>query len=131
MNQPLILHEKGRRSRGGSMKVRRSNAENGIVLIEPEGELDYHHSTELREALVSEFDQGHKKMAVGLAGVPYMDSSAIAAFVEISQRLKTAGGRLVFFGMTDPVRKVFELARLHLFFTLSESRDEALSALGS
>lgn len=103
----------------------------GIDKIVFEGDLDYHASSEIREKVGTFLAGKPQKIIFDLGKVPYMDSSGIAAFVEVSRKSKDFGGRIVFCNITDSVRSIFELAKLNLFFTLAGSEDEAVQALNS
>ena len=92
------------------------------------GDLDYHASTEIREKIGQFLADKPKKIMIDLSQVPYMDSSGIASFVEISRKSKDYGGKIVFYNLTEPVRNIFELAKLNLFFTLADSEDAAIQS---
>lgn len=108
------------------MKIEVQEKETGLQIIRFEGELDYHCSNDIRERLENVLERKPAKMVVDLSKVPYMDSSGIAAFVEMYQKSKAYGGRIVFCGLQDAVQKVFDLAKLNLFFYLAPSEEEAM-----
>lgn len=103
----------------------------GIHVIRFEGDLDYHNSTDIRERLGVFMEEKPAKIMINLEKVPYMDSSAIAAFVELSQRGRAYGASIVFYNLTDTVKSVFELAKLHLFFSIADSETEAAKLLSA
>lgn len=102
-----------------------------IHVLRFEGDLDYHNSTEIREKLASFLDEKPPKIMLNLEKVPYMDSSAIAAFVELSQKARAYGASIVFYNLTEAVKNIFELAKLHLFFSIADSETEAARLLSA
>jgi Anti-anti-sigma regulatory factor (antagonist of anti-sigma factor) len=68
------------------------------------------------------------RLIVDLSGVDYMDSSGLATLVEAMRTAKGHQTRMVLCGMNPKVRAIFEIARLHQFFTIVESADQAMSA---
>jgi anti-sigma B factor antagonist len=92
------------------------------------GEVDLHNSPELRAALLGMLTKTlPKRLVLNLAQVPYMDSSAVAVLVEVLQRLRRAGGRLMLSALQPRVKGLLEIARLDSIFVLAVSDDEALA----
>ena len=63
---------------------------------------------------------------VDLSGVTYIDSSGVASLVEALQAAKKNGSQLSLAAVSEPTRRVLELARLDKVFTIYNSVDEAL-----
>ena len=100
----------------------------GAVLASVHGEVDLHNSPELRAALLAMLNKSlPKKMVLNLAQVPYMDSSAVAVLVEVLQKLRRAGGRLMLSALQPRVKGLLEIARLDSIFVLAGSDEEALA----
>ena len=113
------------------MKMTYKKQADDIHRVGLEGDLDYHASSELRGALNKLAEEKSPKIIISLEKVDYIDSSGIAAFVELAQRLKRSSGKVVFLNLTETVQKVFELAKLHLFFTVAPSEEEALKQVNA
>ncbi|MGA3065498.1 MAG: STAS domain-containing protein [Tepidisphaeraceae bacterium] len=97
------------------------------ILAAVRGEVDLHNSPELRAALLGILGKSlPKKLVLNLAAVPYMDSSAVAVLVEVLQRLRRSGGRLMLSSLQPRVRGLLEIARLDSIFVLAITDDEAL-----
>jgi anti-anti-sigma factor len=95
--------------------------ENGVVTVEIEGEIDLHNSPELRDALLGVLlPHATKKLILNLARVPYMDSSAIAVFVEALQKLRPVGGTIRLTNLQPRVRGLLEIARLDAIFEMEK-----------
>ncbi|MFA6599785.1 MAG: STAS domain-containing protein [Candidatus Omnitrophota bacterium] len=111
------------------MHIQTSQEETGISRITVEGDLDFHTSPDLRRELTKLVDQQTPKILIDLEKVGYIDSSGLATFVELFQRMKRYGGKLALFNLAPSVRGVFEIAKLDTIFRLAKNREEALAQL--
>jgi anti-sigma B factor antagonist len=90
------------------------------------GEIDLHNSPDLRTALLDMLIHNPvRRLVLNLSNVPYMDSSAIAVLVELLQRLRKSGGRIILVAPQPRVRGLLEIARLDTIFKLVDSESEA------
>lgn len=97
------------------------------VLASVRGEIDLHNSPDLRAGLLALLTEAQpKKLILNLSAVPYMDSSAIAVFVESLQKLRKAGGKLYLTNLQPRVKGLLEIARLDSIFVLCADEDEAM-----
>ena len=112
------------------MKIQIKKGENGADVVELDGELDFHSSPEVRAELAKLVDRQAPKVMVDLKSVNYIDSSGLATFVELFQKMKRYNGVLVLFNLNQGVRSVFEIAKLDTIFKLAASQKEALSLIG-
>lgn len=97
----------------------------GVIVVAPIGDVDMGRSPALRSALRSVQDGRPKRLVVDLGQVEYMDSSGLATLVEAMRTAKANKTEMVLCAMNDKVRAIFEIARLHYFFTIVDSLDEA------
>ena len=111
------------------MKIQVKSGEQGAELITLQGDLDFHSATQLRTELIKFAERQAQKILVDLKKVTYIDSSGLAAFVELFQSMKRYSGKLVLFNLTQGVRNVFEIAKLDAIFKLARDEKEALSLL--
>ena len=101
--------------------------EGDAVLAAVAGEIDLHNSPDLRGALLSILSQAQpKKLVLNLSAVPYMDSSAIAVFVESLQKLRKVGGKMYLTNLQPRVKGLLEIARLDTIFVLCADEAEAM-----
>jgi anti-sigma B factor antagonist len=101
-------------------------------LLRLKGDVDMNSSSDVRNALATVFKQassGMKALLIDLSQVRYMDSSGIATLVECMQNCMKKGTRLRLVDLSQPVRDVFELARLTSVFEIFLSINEAKSGL--
>ena len=109
------------------MKIQVQTEGEGLEIVKLEGDLDFHCAPELREQLSKLVGRQASKILVDLQKVQYIDSSGLATFVELFQKMKRYGGKLVLFNLAQSVRGVFEIAKLDSIFKLAQNQDEALT----
>jgi anti-sigma B factor antagonist len=101
--------------------------EGDTVFATVRGEIDLHNSLSLRTALLDILNQAKpKKLIVDLSGVPYMDSSAIAALVESLQKLRKIGGKMCLVSLQPRVQGLLEIMRLGSIFVICKDEAEAM-----
>lgn len=98
----------------------------GVVTVK--GEIGYHEAPALRTAIRDAYDKKPKRLVVDLSGVNYMATPGLATLVEALQISKRSNVPLVLCGLTDKVRAVFEIARLHTVFKIVPDAAQALTA---
>ena len=89
----------------------------GITCVVLAGEIDLEQSPAARRAVLDAIAHG-TAVEVDLAEVSYIDSSGIASLVEGLQQARSQGVDFTLTRISDPVRKVLELARLDRVFTV-------------
>jgi anti-sigma B factor antagonist len=97
------------------------------TLISASGEIDLHHSTDLRIEIIRHLDNG-ESVLLDMAGVSYIDSSGIAAMV---QSLSHARSKNVEFALVQPgeaVMRVLKLTRLDAAFKIYPASADAPGA---
>jgi anti-sigma B factor antagonist len=97
----------------------------GVSIVVFTGEIDLESSPAAREVLLKCF--GHTgNVIVDLSEVSYIDSSGVASLVEALQAAKKNGSKFALAAVSEPTRRVLELARLDKVFTLYDSVELAL-----
>lgn len=112
------------------MEIRKSE-ENGAQILLIEGEIDLHASPVLRAELHSFVETKTPLLLVDFGSVAYIDSSGLATLIEYVRDSKPFGGKFALFGLQPKVKMVFELVRLNELFTIVDSKESALAALGA
>lgn len=105
-----------------------TKSENGISIVEIEGEVDLYSSPELRNVLLNLTKSKTSAILIDLEKVKYMDSSGVATLVEALQQAKKYDGALKLGNLRDAVKDVFELSRLDKVFDIYETIEEAKRA---
>jgi anti-sigma B factor antagonist len=68
-------------------------------------------------------------VVVDLAGVRFLDSTALSTLVHAMKRARAVGGDVRLAGLQQPVRMIFEMTRLDHIFEMYDQADEAVQAL--
>jgi anti-sigma B factor antagonist len=92
-----------------------------------EGEIDLHISANVAASLQMMIEKKPKRLIVDLARVSYIDSSGLAALIEGMQNVQQYGGKLALAGLQEPVRTIFEIARLDQVFRIYPDVTTALA----
>jgi anti-sigma B factor antagonist len=99
---------------------------NDVTVCNVEGEINITTSTELRKNFDALLRDKVNKVIVDLTAVSYIDSSGLATLIELFQRLKKTGGHMRFTGMSQKIRNIFEITKLHKLFEICDTREAAL-----
>ena len=97
----------------------------GAKVVALSGDVDLGHSPTLRKALM-ELMFEHAHVVVDLSAVTYIDSSGIAGLVEAYQMSRKNSTRFALAAISDPVRRVLQLARLDRVFTIVATVEDAV-----
>ena len=103
----------------------RTTETDGTSVVSLGGDVDLNHSPALRKVLMDLMFE-RRAVVVDLAAVTYVDSSGVAALVEAYQMARRNETDFVLAAISDPVRRVLQLARLDRVFALADSVEAAL-----
>src|SRR3954466_7741126 len=101
------------------------------VIIAPVGRLDGVSAPALRSTLETLDAAGERRLVVDLAGVEYISSAGLNVLFSLAKRMHETHGALALCALRDHVRRVFELAGYVPHFTITETRTEALTHVGT
>jgi anti-sigma B factor antagonist len=102
--------------------------EGDALILSIRGEIDLHNSPELRTEILNLLRrQKPRRLILDLTLVPYMDSSALAVFVEALKEVLKTGGKVLLTGLQPRVRGLLEIARLASIFVICKDMNEALA----
>jgi len=96
--------------------------------LQLEGELDL-WSVERLQAVLQRVARDNQAIVVGLESCEFVDSTGIALFLQVRRQLEDGGGRLVLYGCSDQVLRIFTVAGLTEAGMVLGSRREALAEL--
>ena len=84
-------------------------------------EIDLHNSPELRQAMLHVLlADNTRNLHLDVAGVPYMDSSAIAVLVEGMRHIQKRKGEIVLNNVQPRGKGLLQIARLDNIFKINE-----------
>jgi anti-sigma B factor antagonist len=101
----------------------------GTYIVSVFGELDLHTVGQLDSELDAAVAHGAERLVVDLAGVTFMDSTALGALVAAHRRLRIASGDLILVSDDPRVVRIFEITGLDRTLRLRASLTEAVSEL--
>lgn len=93
-----------------------------------EGELDL-WSVERLQAVLGRVARDNSAVLVGLEQCEFVDSTGIALFLQVRRQLEDEGGRLVLYGCSDQVQRIFEVAGLTDAGMVFDDRGAAIQEL--
>ena len=102
--------------------------ENGVVVVVVEGEIDFETSPQLRECFDRLLAEGEQNYVIDMAGVDFVDSPGLLAFVRLFKSVRISEGHVKLCGLRSEVLETFELTRLNKIFDIFETRAEAVES---
>jgi anti-sigma B factor antagonist len=90
------------------------------------GSLDTKLPPEFEAELLRLIEHGERLLVFDFAQVDYVGSNGLRVMLRVFKQMTAAGGRIVLHSLSQPVKKVFEIAGLAMFFRICDSRDDAL-----
>lgn len=107
------------------IRTRKSNETTILDLTGPlmvgESELEF------RQKIKQLLDEGVRRFAINLAGVPEMDSWGLGALVRHCTHVRKAGGRCIFFAPVPHVLQVLKTTNLDSVLDIVVTEEDALS----
>lgn len=89
------------------------------------GRFDAHSIQRFDHGVVDAIDADHAHVIIDLAGVEFMDSSALAGLVRALKSTVAHGGSVTLVAVSDAARIILELTRLDAVFTTASSIADA------
>lgn len=108
------------------MRISTSSADNEVVLIEIEGDIDAHTARKLDKTLNDLLAQGHSRLVLDASQIGFISSAGLRAITFSQREAQQQGGEVRLFGLNAQVRRVFEMAGFDESLRLSDTRQEAL-----
>ena len=115
---------------GQILQIAESDLGTGRCELQLEGELDL-WSVERLQAALQRVSRDNDAIVVGLEGCNFVDSTGIALFLQARRQLEDKGGRLVLYGCSDQVLRIFTVAGLTDDGMVFGSRGEAIAELAA
>ena len=96
-----------------------------VVVSFPVQNLDASNVKAFRDAIKAVTDS-REIVLLDMSTLNFVDSSGLGALLSCLRAMNAKNGQLRLFGMTKPVKALFELVRMHRIFPIYNSREEAL-----
>lgn len=97
-------------------------------VIAVRGEVDLHTAPKVRHAIEQGAD-GVEAVVVDMAGITFIDSTALSVFMQAKDFLLEQGVRLRLAGPSDAVDRIFDVTGCGEYFDIYPSRTDAVSAV--
>lgn len=101
---------------------------NDVSVVKVSGDIDISSSQEVRQYFESLLEENGNKVIINLGEVEYVDSSGLAAFVDILKKMRASGGTLKLSNVPGKVKGLFEITKLDKIFDMVDDEDDALDS---
>ena len=104
--------------------------ENNVDIVTLPQRLVMANAAEARNELKAIIQQGSGHVVINLSRTEFMDSSGLAVVVAGLQAARKMSGDVYLANMSDTIRALFELTRLHTVFQIFDDEGAAAAAFG-
>ncbi len=100
--------------------------QDGIEIVEVEGEIDVYTAPRLRELLIELVTEGHYRLVVNMEKVEFLDSTGLGVLVGGLKRVRAHDGSLDLVCTQERILKIFRITGLTKVFEISGAVGEAI-----
>jgi anti-sigma B factor antagonist len=100
--------------------------QDGIEIVDVEGEIDVYTAPRLRELLIELVTDGHHRLVVNMEKVEFLDSTGLGVLVGGLKRVRAHDGSLDLVCTQERILKIFRITGLTKVFEISSTVDEAI-----
>ena len=104
------------------------HAQDGIEVIDVQGEIDIYTAPRLRELLIDLVSQGSYQLVVNLDEVGFLDSAGLGVLVGGLRRVRARDGSLDLVCTQQRILKILKITGLTEVFGIYETVDQAIAA---
>lgn len=112
-----------------TLKIRLQKISDRCMVVYPSGDVDTSNSPFFQKKVAKVIEAGFTRLVFSLAGVGYISSTGIGAFIAFLRTVKPLNGEIVLLEIHPKVFEVFQLLGFSQFFTVKESLNDAVSFL--
>ena len=98
-----------------------------VLVITPGKSLDNHNAPEMVSGLVSAQSAGVKFVIIDMTEVEFISSAGVGSMLGTVKMFKEVGGDLILCNVPSPVMQVLKVLDLDTFFTMRNTRADALT----
>ena len=103
-----------------------------VVLLDLKGKITLGEGDELlKDKVNSLVNQGHKKIVLNLADVPYIDSAGLGEVVRTYTTVSRQGGSLKLLNLTKRITDLLSITKLLTVFETFDSENEAVRSFSA
>ena len=104
------------------------HAQDGIEVIDVQGEIDMYTAPRLRELLIDLVSKGSCQLVVNLDKVGFLDSTGLGVLVGGLKRVRAHDGSLDLVCTQQRILKIFRITGLTQVFGIYQTVDQAIAA---
>ena len=103
-----------------------------VMVLDVKGKITLGEGDELlKDKVNSLVNQGHKKMVLNLAAVPYLDSAGLGEVVRAYTTVSRQGGSLKLLGLTKRITDLLSITKLLTVFETFDTENEAVGSFSA
>ena len=103
-----------------------------VVILDLKGKITLGEGDELlKDKVNSLVNQGHKKIVLNLAGVPYIDSAGLGEVVRTYTTVSRQGGSLKLLNLTKRITDLLSITKLLTVFETYENENDAVRSFAA
>src|SRR6266545_3098170 len=103
-----------------------------VMVLDVKGKVTLGEGDEmLKDKVNSLVNQGHKKIVLNLAGVPYIDSAGLGEIVRTYTTVSRQGGNLKLLNLTKRITDLLSITKLLTVFETYDSETDAVASFQS
>jgi len=103
-----------------------------VMILDLKGKITLGEGDELlKDKINSLVNQGHRKIILNLAGVPYIDSAGLGEVVRTYTTVSRQGGSLKLLNLTKRITDLLSITKLLTVFETYESESEAVRSFSA
>jgi len=104
-----------------------THRQDGVAVLALKGKLNMVSAPVVRESITSLVADGHSRVVVDLAEVPFLDSSGLGALIAGLKSARQAGGDLRIAAPSEQTRLVLRLTNMERVLTPYDTPEEAFA----
>jgi anti-sigma B factor antagonist len=103
-----------------------------VIVLDMKGRVTLGEGDELlKDKINSLLNQGHRKIVLNLADVPYIDSAGLGEIVRTYTTVSRQGGSLKLLNLTKRITDLLSITKLLTVFETFDSEDEAVRSFSA
>lgn len=104
-----------------------SEKKGNIMFLAVDGNLDFNTHKDLETFLEEVLDEGEKNLIFDLSSLQYLSSCGLRVFLLYLRKVKTLGGKMVLFGLSELVFEIFSVTGFSNIIRICKTEAEALN----
>jgi anti-sigma B factor antagonist len=102
-----------------------------VRVVDVSGKIELgEESAALRELIIKQLAEGHRKIILNLAEVKYIDSSGLGVLVSAFTSTRKLGGELKLLNLTKNAHHLMQITKLYTIFDIKDDEATAVTSFG-